>query len=135
MVFASNRGFIFHDSRGQEPGGIDELRKVRDFLTTRSRENSLKKQVHVIWWERAILILPLLIFNLLCRYCISMAERRPFTAAEVHFFMNAGFGKGKHRTISDELGGFIEQPQFQLLLYSQSQMFYVSNCLKVWKRN
>ena len=49
MVFRSNPGFIFHDSRGFEAGGKAELNAVKEFITKRSKEKDLKRQVHAIW--------------------------------------------------------------------------------------
>ena len=49
MVFRSNPGFIFHDSRGFEAGGKAELNAVKYFVTRRSKEKNLGRQVHVIW--------------------------------------------------------------------------------------
>jgi hypothetical protein len=49
MVFRSNPGFIFHDSRGFEAGGKAELNAVKDFVTQRSKEKKLERQVHAIW--------------------------------------------------------------------------------------
>ena len=49
MVFKSNSGFIFHDSRGFEAGGDSELRVVKDFIARRAREKNLSDQLHTIW--------------------------------------------------------------------------------------
>jgi GTPase SAR1 family protein len=49
LVFQSNPGFIFHDSRGFEAGGIEELSIVKDFIAQRSTLDELKRQLHVIW--------------------------------------------------------------------------------------
>ena len=49
MVFKSNPGFIFHDSRGFEAGGDDELRIVKDFVVQRARQRKLGDQLHAIW--------------------------------------------------------------------------------------
>ncbi|KIM19794.1 hypothetical protein M408DRAFT_334266 [Serendipita vermifera MAFF 305830] len=74
MAFASNPDFCFHDSRGFESGGIDELDKVNAFITQRSQDRKLENRLHAIW------------------YCIPMDDDRPFTAAETHFFSNIGTG-------------------------------------------
>lgn len=50
MVFESNPGFIFHDSRGFEAGSAQELKNVKAFISERSQEKELKKQLHVIWY-------------------------------------------------------------------------------------
>ncbi|KAG2135951.1 uncharacterized protein EDB93DRAFT_1092120 [Suillus bovinus] len=83
MVFQSNPGFIFHDSRGSETGGESEFDKVKAFIMDRSR---LKNQLHVIW------------------YCIPMDEaRRSFTKGEIKFFSQCDTGSGKlsHLTVVD----------------------------------
>ncbi|KAG1801302.1 hypothetical protein EV424DRAFT_1436407 [Suillus variegatus] len=49
MVFKSNPGFIFHDSRRFEAGGESEFNKVKAFIADRSREAKLKDQLHAIW--------------------------------------------------------------------------------------
>jgi len=75
LVFQSNPGFIFHDSRGFESGGAAELIKVQEFITKRSKEKKLQDQVHAIW------------------YCIPMDDSRPITTAELAFFCNCGTGR------------------------------------------
>jgi len=50
MVFKSNPGFIFHDSRGFEAGGATELENVKAFITERSKSEDIKNQVHAIWY-------------------------------------------------------------------------------------
>ncbi|KZP15907.1 hypothetical protein FIBSPDRAFT_958425 [Athelia psychrophila] len=74
MVFESNPGFIFHDSRGFEAGGAQELDDVTAFLSARSSSTKLKDQVHAVW------------------YCIPLDDDRPFTRAEINFFSECGTG-------------------------------------------
>ncbi|KIK31912.1 hypothetical protein CY34DRAFT_102517 [Suillus luteus UH-Slu-Lm8-n1] len=75
MVFRSNPGFVFHDSRGFEAGGESEFDKVKAFIASRSKEAKLKDQLHVIW------------------YCIPMDEEcRSFTAGEIKFFSQCDTG-------------------------------------------
>lgn len=50
MVFRNNSTFIFHDSRGFEAGGIDEMRKVRNFISERAKKKDLADRIHVIWY-------------------------------------------------------------------------------------
>ncbi|KAG1862336.1 GTP-binding protein [Suillus tomentosus] len=69
MVFESNPGFVFHDSRGFEAGSKDEFDKVKAFITDRSTQAKIAKRLHVIW------------------FCIPMDEAcRSFTAGEEKFF-------------------------------------------------
>jgi hypothetical protein len=49
LVFRSNPGFIFHDSRGFEAGGVAELNTVKRFIADRSKTTKLEMQLHVIW--------------------------------------------------------------------------------------
>jgi hypothetical protein len=49
MVFHSNPGFIFHDSRGFEAGDISELEIVKKFIKEHSEKKKLKEQLHAIW--------------------------------------------------------------------------------------
>ncbi|KAF9468343.1 hypothetical protein BDZ94DRAFT_1232400 [Collybia nuda] len=70
-----NPGFVFHDSRGFEAGGVDELQKVQDFISKRSKEKKLGNQIHVIW------------------YCIAMSDSRPIVYSEEQFFSALGTGK------------------------------------------
>jgi hypothetical protein len=49
MIFKSNEGFVFHDSRGFEAGRASELEKVKDFLKKCSTSKNHRKQLHVIW--------------------------------------------------------------------------------------
>ncbi|KAG1864502.1 hypothetical protein C8R48DRAFT_798196, partial [Suillus tomentosus] len=75
MVFRSNQGFIFHDSRGFESGGEAEFIKVKGFIADRSKEKKITNRLHTIW------------------YCIPMDEaHRSFTAAEQKFFSECDTG-------------------------------------------
>ncbi|KAG2352117.1 era-like GTP-binding protein [Suillus spraguei] len=75
LVFPSNPGFVFHDSRGFEAGGESEFDQVKEFIARRSKETKLKNQLHAIW------------------YCIPMDEAsRSFTAGEVKFFSQCDTG-------------------------------------------
>ncbi|KAF5378337.1 hypothetical protein D9615_008704 [Tricholomella constricta] len=49
LVFRSNPGFIFHDSRGFESGGVEELEAVKNFIMKRAQMDELREQLHVIW--------------------------------------------------------------------------------------
>ncbi|KAG1847974.1 hypothetical protein C8R48DRAFT_615121 [Suillus tomentosus] len=75
MVFRSNPGFIFHDSRGFESGGESEFIKVKTFIADRSKEGKITNRLHAIW------------------YCIPMDEaHRSFTAGEQKFFSQCDTG-------------------------------------------
>ena len=54
MVFKSNPGFIFHDSRGFEAGGDSELRVVKEFVARRARQKRLRNQLHAIWYANIL---------------------------------------------------------------------------------
>ncbi|KAG2058355.1 hypothetical protein BDR06DRAFT_1018556 [Suillus hirtellus] len=82
MVFESNRGFIFHDSRGFEAGGTSEFEQVKAFISRRSKEAKIKDQLHAIW------------------YCIPMDEAcRSFTAAEKKFFSECDTGSKSQSSV------------------------------------
>ena len=49
MIFRSNPGFIFHDSRGFESGSVKELDLMKKFLADRTSETRLERRLHVIW--------------------------------------------------------------------------------------
>ena len=49
MVFRSNPGFVFHDSRGFEVGGVEEFEQMKKFVAERAKTTFLKKRVHAIW--------------------------------------------------------------------------------------
>ena len=49
MIFETNPGFIFHDSRGFEAGGDRELKLVQEFIAQRAKAKDVKEQLHVIW--------------------------------------------------------------------------------------
>ncbi|KAF7968058.1 hypothetical protein HWV62_32081 [Athelia sp. TMB] len=75
MIFESNPGFIFHDSRGFECGSVDETDKVKRFLETRGKARQLKEQVHAVW------------------YCLSTDTDRHILEADKSFFSEYGTGK------------------------------------------
>ncbi|KDQ08392.1 hypothetical protein BOTBODRAFT_118706 [Botryobasidium botryosum FD-172 SS1] len=68
LMFPSNPGFVFHDSRGFESGATDELELVREFIQKQARLGSMKNQLHAIW------------------YCFSADNNRFMTAADKQFF-------------------------------------------------
>jgi len=68
LVFSSNPGFVFHDSRGIEAGATNEIQAIQDFISERATARSLDKKLHAIW------------------YCIPTDNNRLVTAAELQFF-------------------------------------------------
>ncbi|KAH7906442.1 hypothetical protein BJ138DRAFT_1094125 [Hygrophoropsis aurantiaca] len=69
MVFDANPGFIFHDSRGFEAGGVDEFDSMKEFISKREKSTEFNERIHVIW------------------YCLSLDEiSRPISRAEEKFF-------------------------------------------------
>ncbi|KDQ13640.1 hypothetical protein BOTBODRAFT_111063 [Botryobasidium botryosum FD-172 SS1] len=70
LMFPSNPGFIFHDSRGFESGAVGELQLVREFIQEKARLGSMSNQLHAIWYG----------------YCFSMDNNRLMTAADKVFF-------------------------------------------------
>jgi hypothetical protein len=50
LVFTKHDGYLFHDSRGFEAGGEEELKIVQDFVLRKSGEKSLMNKLHAIWF-------------------------------------------------------------------------------------
>ncbi|KAL4062704.1 hypothetical protein V8B97DRAFT_1877583 [Scleroderma yunnanense] len=74
LIFRSNTGFIFHDSRGFEAGS-EEVKLMKNFLTDRASTAKLEKRIHAIW------------------YCIPLTDsERPIVAAEELFFNECNTG-------------------------------------------
>ncbi|KAF5344988.1 hypothetical protein D9756_011293 [Leucocoprinus leucothites] len=59
IIFSSHDGYVFHDSRGFESGGVEELKIVQNFVRQKSGEKLLASRLHAIW------------------YCIPMDNQRP----------------------------------------------------------
>jgi hypothetical protein len=96
MVFRSNQGFVFHDSRGFEAGSADELDDVKTFIKQRAKEKQLPQQIHAIWLVNGChSIYKVQSISLAFRYCIPMDSPRPVTKAEEDFFSKVGTGRGK----------------------------------------
>ncbi|KAF5378368.1 hypothetical protein D9615_008743 [Tricholomella constricta] len=89
LVFRSNPGFIFHDSRGFESGGVEELDAVKNFITERAQEVTLSEQLHIIW------------------YCLPMDNDRLVTRAEEFFFNECGTGKVPVILVFTRFDGFV----------------------------
>jgi hypothetical protein len=76
LIFTNHTGYIFHDSRGFEAGGEDELKIVQEFVRRKSREPQLKDRLHAIWFI-FFGIHPSKFIRLFVRYCIPMDNTRP----------------------------------------------------------
>ncbi|KIK50060.1 hypothetical protein GYMLUDRAFT_253307 [Collybiopsis luxurians FD-317 M1] len=50
FAFASNPGFIFHDSPGFETGDVNQLKEVQQFIADHARATDVKDQIHAIWF-------------------------------------------------------------------------------------
>jgi len=61
LVFSNHPGYVFHDSRGIEAGGIAELEILKEFISRKSAsgEKKLQNKLHAIW------------------YCVPMDDHRP----------------------------------------------------------
>ncbi|KAJ7027077.1 hypothetical protein C8F04DRAFT_1123387 [Mycena alexandri] len=68
LIFKSNPGFIFHDSRGFESGSAEEMAKVKHFIAERAATTKLPEQLHAIW------------------YCLPTDTPRPLMKADEDFF-------------------------------------------------
>ncbi|KAH8982351.1 hypothetical protein EDB86DRAFT_2812224 [Lactarius hatsudake] len=59
LVFSNHPGYVFHDSRGIEAGGTEELKTLHDFIQRKCRMTRLGSRLHAIW------------------YCVPMDNQRP----------------------------------------------------------
>jgi len=50
LIFTNHDGYLFHDSRGFEAGGEEELKIVQDFVRSKSEAKLLKDKLHAIWF-------------------------------------------------------------------------------------
>lgn len=46
----ANQQFVLHDSQGFEPGEVENLRIVQDFLRSRNKNVDIREQVDVVWY-------------------------------------------------------------------------------------
>ena len=49
LVFSNHTGYIFHDSRGIESGGTEELETLKEFIRRKCGEKRLRDRLHAIW--------------------------------------------------------------------------------------
>ena len=49
LVFSSNPGFVFHDSRGIEAGTTNEMETIQAFISERANARRLQDKLHAIW--------------------------------------------------------------------------------------
>jgi hypothetical protein len=54
LVFTNHDGYVFHDSRGFEAGGEEELKIVQEFVRRKSQEKRLTDRLHAIWFVRCV---------------------------------------------------------------------------------
>jgi hypothetical protein len=50
LVFSNHTGYVFHDSRGIESGGIEELEILKEFIRRKCSEKVLRDKLHAIWF-------------------------------------------------------------------------------------
>jgi hypothetical protein len=86
-VFSKYPGYVFHDFRGFEAGGEEELRIVQKFIRQKSREIRLKDRLHAIWLETQVFtIVTALLIVIFKRYCVPMDNQRP--ELDLRYFRN-----------------------------------------------
>ena len=49
VIFSNHDGYVFHDSRGFESGGEEELGIVQNFVRQKAAEKRLAARLHAIW--------------------------------------------------------------------------------------
>ena len=54
LIFSNHDGYVFHDSRGFESGGNEELKIVQDFVRKQSGEKRLALRLQAIWFVLSI---------------------------------------------------------------------------------
>ncbi|KAJ7018943.1 era-like GTP-binding protein [Mycena alexandri] len=91
LIFKSNPGFIFHDSRGFESGSVEEVAKVKHFITERAATGELPDQLHAIW------------------YCLPTDTTRPLLKADEDFFAIDFQGRVPVIAIFTKLDGLAER--------------------------
>ncbi|KAN0109796.1 hypothetical protein V8E52_008902, partial [Russula decolorans] len=94
--YPTAHGFVFHDSRGFEAGGADELKKVKDFIENRAKSEQLKDQLHVIW------------------YCLPTSNDRGMTEAEMSLF-ESGTGNVPVIAIFTKMDALDDEARNQLM--------------------
>jgi hypothetical protein len=49
FISPQNDKFVLHDSKGFEPGEVDNLKIVRDFIDRRRNMSAPEHQLHAVW--------------------------------------------------------------------------------------
>jgi hypothetical protein len=49
-VFSNHTGYVFHDSRGIEAGGTEELETLKEFIGRKCGGKQLRDKLHAIWF-------------------------------------------------------------------------------------
>ena len=52
LVFSNHKGYVFHDSRGIESGGKEEVEILKEFIHRKCGETRLGRKLHAIWFGR-----------------------------------------------------------------------------------
>ncbi len=50
LVFSNHTGYAFHDSRGIESGGTEEVDVLKKFIQSKASESRLQSRLHAIWF-------------------------------------------------------------------------------------
>lgn len=77
LTFTNHDGYVFHDSRGFEAGGEDELKIVQEFVRRKSQKKRLDDRLHAIWFVPSAIYACKFTRLLLFRFCIPMDKDRP----------------------------------------------------------
>jgi hypothetical protein len=55
LIFTNHDGYVFHDSRGFEAGGEEELKIVQNFVRRMSQGEELNDKLHAIWFVPSVI--------------------------------------------------------------------------------
>jgi hypothetical protein len=78
LVFSNYQGYVFHDSRGVESGGTEELGILQDFIRRKCREKLLRNKLHAIWFGlSSVTFTTCTDGHIFWRYCVPMDNQRP----------------------------------------------------------
>ena len=76
-MFSNYPGYVFHDSRGIEPGSTEELEILQEFIRRKCKERRLRDRLHAIWFGLFQVFTFATTKGHISRYCVPMDSHRP----------------------------------------------------------